>query len=124
MRRVSLSISRGYTTAVAEPVRARDVPVDSFRTIESNPVNHDHKHLNRYYKMSDDMRKKLFLHGGMPKNLLAQFDTFVENCILIRQPTLEIISYLKTTDYSKPVNRYVLCILFFLLQNNHHLVFN
>lgn len=30
---------------------------------------------------------------------------------MVRQPSLEVISYLKKTDYSKPALRYLFCIL-------------
>lgn len=106
-RRGCLSFLRRYTT-VAEAAPVQDVQIDHFRTNETNPINHDKKHINRFYKMPNQVRQKLFQHGGLPKNLLSQFDTFYENCILIREPALEVISYLKATDYSKPVNRYVL----------------
>ncbi|KAF7992588.1 hypothetical protein HCN44_004932 [Aphidius gifuensis] len=107
LRRGGLGLLRRYTT-IAEPAAVQDIQIDHFRTNETNPINHDKKHLNRFYKLPNQVRQKLFQHGGLPQNLLSQFDTFFENCILIREPALEIISYLKATDYSRPVNRYVL----------------
>lgn len=40
-----------------------------------------------------------------------QIKTFNEACVMVRQPALELISYLKKADYSKPALRYLLCIL-------------
>ncbi|KAK0080254.1 hypothetical protein PV325_000234 [Microctonus aethiopoides] len=51
---------------------------------------------------------KLFRYGGLPKRYVAQVTTFMENAILVREPALEIISYLQHADYTKPANRYVL----------------
>lgn len=43
--------------------------------------------------------------------LLFQVKTFNEGCVMVRPPALELISYLKRVDYSKPPLRYILCIL-------------
>lgn len=38
---------------------------------------------------------------------------------MVRQPALEVMSYLKKTDISKPPTRYVLCILLNLCTHSH-----
>jgi small subunit ribosomal protein S29 len=37
--------------------------------------------------------------------------TFNEGCVMVRPPALEVISYLKRADYSKPALRFLFCIL-------------
>lgn len=90
------------------PKDIQDEPLQSFRTIESNPVNHNEQHLHRLYTIPRDVTEILFQENVMPKNFYKQIDTFNECCILVRNPALEIISYLEQTDYNKPINKYVL----------------
>lgn len=40
-----------------------------------------------------------------------QVKTFNEACVMVRQPALEVISYMKKADYSQPALRYLFCIL-------------
>ncbi|XP_011158728.2 28S ribosomal protein S29, mitochondrial [Solenopsis invicta] len=82
--------------------------VCSFRTTESNPVNHNADHIARFYSMPTDIQQQLFLHSGFPRLFAKQVTTFQECAILIRQPAIEIISYLGQADYTRPVNKYVL----------------
>ncbi|XP_051574449.1 28S ribosomal protein S29, mitochondrial-like [Myxocyprinus asiaticus] len=42
------------------------------------------------------------------RSRLEQVKTFNESCVMVRQPSLELISYLKRADYSKPALCYIL----------------
>lgn len=110
LRRITTGSFRNNST-VAEAARINDEPLQTFRTTENNPINHTDDHLNRFYTLSTAKTQQLFQHGGLPKKFQQQIDTFCEHSLLIREPALEIISCLKLTDYSRPVNKYVLCIL-------------
>lgn len=79
-------------------------------------LKHDHSHAYRYYTVPLEVKKQLFQYGGLPKYFDEQTKTFMETCIMVREPALEILHYLRTTDYTRPAVRYVICILFVLWQ--------
>ncbi|XP_015111965.1 28S ribosomal protein S29, mitochondrial [Diachasma alloeum] len=107
LRRIPCNVARRFAT-VTETKRVNDEPIQTFRTNESDPSNHGREHLNRFYTMPPSVVQTVFLHGGLPKSFHNQTTTFLETCLLVREPVLEVISCLKLTDYSRPVNRYVL----------------
>ncbi|XP_046628173.1 28S ribosomal protein S29, mitochondrial [Neodiprion virginianus] len=107
LRRVSAASIKKYATA-SEAVQVQEEPPVHFRTAESNPVNHTTQHQERFYTIPNDVYKKLYSGGGLPKEFMKQVKTFNECCFLTRSPTIEILSYLRNTNYNKPVNRYVL----------------
>ncbi len=86
--------------------------VDTFRTNETNPSQHSTQHLSMYYTMPSEVVNKLFVLGGWHKEQQITFKTFNETSIMIRSPALEVIQYLKKADYSRFINRYVLCMDF------------
>lgn len=96
-------ISKLSTTT--EPVHTQD---DIFRTLENNPINHSKEHLSKFYKISKETRKQLFLHGGLPKSFEIHIKTFAENCVMVREPAVDIINCLKNIDYSKGIVKFVL----------------
>jgi len=49
--------------------------------------------------------------GGLPKPFVEQSKIFAETTLMVRQPALDIINNLKSTDFRKPAIRYLLCIL-------------
>lgn len=111
MRRLSETCSRKFGTAV----KVKDEQVTqicSFRTTENNPMNHDTDHIARLYTVPTDVQQQLFQYGGLPRLFTKQVTTFQECALLIRQPAIEIMSYLNQADHTRPVNKYVLCILF------------
>jgi len=124
------SLLRGvhkYVRKFSTAVKAKDeqaTQVCSFRTTENNPVNHNTDHIARLYTMPSNVQQQLFQHDGLPRTFIKQITTFQEYALLIRQPAIEILSYLNQADYTRPVNKYVLCILleiedisyFFILQ--------
>lgn len=95
------------TLANVVPNQIQDELSQCFRTIESNPLNHNEQHLYKLYTIPPYIRT-LFQFNGIPKTFNKQIDTFNECSILIRNPAIEIISYLEQTDYSRPINKYVL----------------
>ncbi|KAF5282688.1 hypothetical protein FQA39_LY17495 [Lamprigera yunnana] len=82
--------------------------LETFRTTENNPVNHSDDHTGQYYRITPKVKKQLYLYGGIPKSYEMQLTTFTESCLMIRQPSIDIIKYLKKIDYSNPVVRFVL----------------
>ncbi|KAG5683489.1 hypothetical protein PVAND_012766 [Polypedilum vanderplanki] len=107
LRRSSLIKSpflRLFSATAAEP----KMNLDDFRTIETNPTKHSKEHIGKYYQIDDTIRKKLFAHGGIPKKYEKQIKTFNESCLMVRPQAIEIIDFIKKTDFSKPTVRYVL----------------
>ncbi|CAG9864945.1 unnamed protein product [Phyllotreta striolata] len=82
--------------------------LQKFRTSESNCANHTVDHLGLFYKVPVEDRKHIFTLGGLPKSFDVQTKTFNETCLMIRQPSLDIINCMKNLDFSKPVVRFVL----------------
>nr|CAG4650964.1 EOG090X05V1 [Simocephalus serrulatus]SVE94226.1 EOG090X05V1 [Simocephalus serrulatus] len=79
-----------------------------FRTSETNPANHSKDQDGRFYRVPDSIKKQLFTHGGLPKEYNILSETLNELCIMVRKPTVELIDYLKKTNFDAPVPRYVL----------------
>ncbi|XP_003393846.1 28S ribosomal protein S29, mitochondrial [Bombus terrestris] len=77
-----------------------------FRTPESNPAEHDENCLNHIYTVPSDITALLMANTTI--ELRKQVQIFRELGILVRQPAIEMISYLEQTDYTKPINKYVL----------------
>lgn len=80
----------------------------SFRTVEDNPQNHSKSNLAQFYSVKPNIKKQLYAHGGLTKSFEQQVNTFTETCFMIRKPAVDVINCLKNTDFSKPVNRFVL----------------
>lgn len=80
---------------------------DDFRTLESNPTNHTDVHLGRFYTVDPNVRKSVLHRTSMPKKFFEDVKTFAEMSLMVREPAVEVISYLNKTDYTKPVNRFV-----------------
>ncbi|XP_033214723.1 28S ribosomal protein S29, mitochondrial isoform X2 [Belonocnema kinseyi] len=106
LRRVSSNSIRKLSTVV-EPVRFNEEPLQIFRTSESNPANHTKEHLKRFYTIPPEEKQRLFQSGGFKKSFEVDIKTFAECAIMVRQPALEIISYLRQSNYTKPINKYV-----------------
>lgn len=85
-----------------------EIHLSSFRTTQHDPNNHSEDHLAQFYTISPEIQKQLFSTGGLPKQFVENVNTFGECSIMIRHSAVEIMNYLKKTDYSKPAIRYVL----------------
>ncbi|XP_034554422.1 28S ribosomal protein S29, mitochondrial [Notolabrus celidotus] len=81
-------------------------PLSVFRTRENDPACHSEKHIGQYYTLPSAHIRTIFPHG-LPRNFQQQMKTFNEPCVMVRQPSIEVISYLKKTDFSKPPMRYI-----------------
>nr|XP_057939459.1 28S ribosomal protein S29, mitochondrial [Doryrhamphus excisus] len=88
---------------VAEP---ESEPFSVFRTNENDPACQSEKHIGQFYTISPAHTRSVFPHG-LPCRFQQQVKTFNEACVMVRRPALEVISYLKETDDSKPVRRYM-----------------
>ncbi|XP_068592396.1 small ribosomal subunit protein mS29 isoform X2 [Cebidichthys violaceus] len=77
-----------------------------FRTQENDPACQSEKQMGQYYTLPSAHIRTLFPHG-LPRRYQQQARTFNEACMMVRQPSLEVISYLKKADYSKPSLRYL-----------------
>ncbi|XP_073835412.1 mitochondrial ribosomal protein S29 [Musca autumnalis] len=83
------------------------VPTD-YRTNETNTQAHNKIHEAKFYTIPMETKKQIFGGGGLPKQFDQQVKTFTEACLMVRQPALEIIDYIRNTDFTKPAVRYVL----------------
>lgn len=92
------------STTVADETK----PIDNFRTDETNPANFNRSQISKYYRIELETKKQIFGSGGFPKKYDEQMKTFNEACLMVREPTVELINYIKHTDFSKPTTRYVL----------------
>ncbi|XP_072535187.1 small ribosomal subunit protein mS29 [Salminus brasiliensis] len=103
---VCSTVQQVETVAVAAE---SDVPsqFSVFRTSENDPACHTDLHVGQYYTLPPAQVRTLFPHG-LPPRFQMQMKTFNEACVMVRQPTVELISYLKKADYSKPAQCYVL----------------
>jgi small subunit ribosomal protein S29 len=96
--------SYGLLSTAAKP----NLKLEEFRTSENNPSNHSLEHIGRFYQIDEEAKKKLFRYGGLTRTYDKQIKTFGESCIMVRKPAVEIMDYIKRSDFSKPVTRYVL----------------
>lgn len=94
---------RSFSSAAGE----KSVPIEDFRTIESNPSKHTKNHIGRFYTVDPALKKTLFHRTAVPKTFVEDVKTFAETSLMIREPAVEVINLLNKTDYSKPVNRFV-----------------
>lgn len=90
----------------AAAVEPEPEPFSVFRTQESDPACQSEKHLGQFYTLPAAHSRTLFPHG-LPYRYQQQVKTFNEACFMVRPPALEVISYLKKADYSKPALRYL-----------------
>ncbi|XP_012994847.3 28S ribosomal protein S29, mitochondrial isoform X2 [Esox lucius] len=88
-----------------EPELRKETSV--FRTQVNDPACQSERHLGQYYTLPTSHLHTIFPHG-LPARYQQQVKTFNEGCVMVRQPALELISYLKAADYSKPAVRYLL----------------
>lgn len=94
------------TLVSVEPLAA--APKVAVRASDDNPVNHTANDIAKLYTIPDDLVKKLFSFRGLPTDFTKYAKIFAEHNILIRNPAIELIDYMKKADYNRPVIRYVL----------------
>ncbi|TEA29354.1 hypothetical protein DBR06_SOUSAS8610034, partial [Sousa chinensis] len=71
---------------------------------------HGEQHEGQHYNISFQDLKTVFSHG-LPPRFVMQVKTFNEACLMVRRPALELLHYLKNTNFAHPAVRYVFCIL-------------
>ncbi|GAB1605926.1 28S ribosomal protein S29, mitochondrial-like, partial [Argonauta hians] len=76
-----------------------------FRTQLDDPGKHTKSHLGLYYTIPDAIVKKCFQTTGLSKLYQSQCQLFRETSLMVRQPALEIIEYIKNANYDHPVLR-------------------
>lgn len=90
----------------AVAVESEHEPFSVFRTRENDPACQSENHIGQYYTLPSAHVCTLFPQT-LPRRYQQQVKTFNEACMMVRQPALEVISYLKKADYSKPPLRYL-----------------
>ncbi|XP_032116467.1 28S ribosomal protein S29, mitochondrial isoform X2 [Sapajus apella] len=87
------------------------VPVGSPRAIsrtnENDPAKHGDQHEGQHYNISPQDLKTVFPHG-LPPRFVMQVKTFSEAYLMVRKPALELLHYLKNTNFAYPAVRYLL----------------
>ncbi|XP_068179932.1 lysosomal acid glucosylceramidase isoform X2 [Antennarius striatus] len=94
--------ARQYSVAVQSEVE----PLAIYRTEEMDPACHTENHIGQYYTLPSAETRCLFIRG-LARPYQQRIKTFNEASIMVRSPALEVISYLKNTDYSKPASRFL-----------------
>lgn len=72
---------------------------------------HSENDVGKFYTVSKEDNKKLFSFYEFPEQFERNIKTFNESAFMIREPALEIINSLKTLDPTKPILKFVICIL-------------
>ncbi|XP_027559120.1 28S ribosomal protein S29, mitochondrial [Neopelma chrysocephalum] len=113
----SLKLDQGYglptaTKQCLSSVANQDVPTPQrpravFHTSESDPTKHTEQHEGRHYNIPLEEVKAVFPHG-LPYRFQQQIQTFNEACVMVRRPALELFAYLRSTNFTHPVVRYVI----------------
>ncbi|XP_026340986.1 28S ribosomal protein S29, mitochondrial isoform X1 [Ursus arctos] len=76
-------------------------------TSEGDPARHGEQHEARHYCIPLQDLRTTFPHG-LPPRFGMQVRTFNEACLMVRRPALELLRYLKNTNFAHPAVRYVL----------------
>ncbi|CAL8247258.1 unnamed protein product [Lota lota] len=105
-RSIHTSGCRHQQEALAVESETNPDPFSIFRTKESDPACQSEKHIGQYYTLPPAHIQTMFPHG-LPARFQLQMKTFNEGCVMVRPPALEVISYLKRADYSKPALRFL-----------------
>lgn len=89
------------TLAEAEKVSAP-------RTSVRNPSLHTHEHLGLWYTIEPDTVKRLYSIGGFPKKFATMCETFAETSLMVREPSLTVIDYIRRSNLALPPNKFLL----------------
>ncbi|XP_032060491.1 28S ribosomal protein S29, mitochondrial [Aythya fuligula] len=113
-----LKLDHGYALHTAakdclSSVLSQDVQIPAerpravFYTNETDPANHTEHHEGRHYSIPLEEVKAVFPHG-LPYRFQQQVKTFNEACLMVRKPALELLTYLKNSNFAHPAVRYVI----------------
>ncbi|KAL3204804.1 hypothetical protein MRX96_041187 [Rhipicephalus microplus] len=72
------------------------------------PTNHTVDHEAKFYTVPEHVQKSLFEVYKVPKKFQTLNEMFGEMSIMVRQPYLEVKSYIESYDYSLPALRIML----------------
>lgn len=104
------------TTSVPNPDQHAHASISgsikNFRCAEQSPLDHTLADAGLFYTMPNDSWTKMTTSGlnikGFPVRFQKLCDIFNEPCMMIRQPGLEVVSYLKNFNKNNAVNRYLI----------------
>ncbi|MPC27574.1 28S ribosomal protein S29, mitochondrial [Portunus trituberculatus] len=83
-------------------------PRDNLRTFTSRPqVQHTAEQHGLWYTLRPSVVQQLFQYG-IPKQYMTQCRTFAETCLMVRQPALTLMDYIRRSDLSLPPNKFLL----------------
>ena len=86
--------------------------IKKIRCEYANPADHSNKDEALFYKISQEVYQRMFLstfnNKAFPLNFQKLCDVFNERCLMIRKPGLELLNYLKVTNFKNAVNRYLI----------------
>lgn len=101
-------------TRASQSIAARlddQVPAQSPRAIcrtnESDPAKHGEQQEAQHYSLPLQDVRTVFPQG-LPPRFTMQVKTFGEACLMVRKPALELLHYLKNTNFAHPAVRYLL----------------
>ncbi|XP_040854973.1 28S ribosomal protein S29, mitochondrial isoform X2 [Ochotona curzoniae] len=77
------------------------------RTNESDPAKHGEQQEAQHYSLPLQDVRTVFPQG-LPPRFAMQVKTFGEACLMVRKPALELLHYLKNTNFAHPAVRYLL----------------
>ncbi|KAI1301449.1 28S ribosomal protein S29, mitochondrial [Halotydeus destructor] len=77
-------------------------------TQETDPAKHNAGHEGLFYIVPPEVRDRVMALEGLRDEQEEMFKFLDEAALIVRKPALEIIDKLERTDFSLPVNRYVL----------------
>ncbi|XP_063844911.1 small ribosomal subunit protein mS29-like isoform X1 [Scylla paramamosain] len=78
------------------------------RTSLTSPVEHTAEQRGLWYTLQPGVVQRLFSQGGVPKQFLTQCQTFAETCLMVRQPSLTLMDFIRRSDLSLPPNKFLL----------------
>jgi len=76
------------------------------RTNDSNPQNHSFNDIGSFYTIPDNDFTTCF-ELQIKNDFSRLLKLFNDKSIIIRNPAVEVINYLKNSDYTQPINRYI-----------------
>lgn len=87
----------------------KDEKRSSIFTNETDPRKHTIEHCGLFYRIPDDTYDRIFKLAGFLHHQKQFMSIVKDHSIMIRKPALDIIEYLKRSDWSKPANKFVIC---------------
>ncbi|CAF1324573.1 unnamed protein product [Adineta steineri] len=111
------SFNRFYANSVTRTIDVHSIPQDlfeskseqPFRTSTNDPLLHTEKDLGLFYTVNPDDLKRISPFGkSLPLQFREECEAFNETCVMIRQPSIDIIKLMKQIDWNLPPLKVVL----------------